>query len=168
MTPETLVTELRATGVRLTIENGKIKAAGSKAALARWLPVLRECKADLLGYLYLWVETLREHYEERAAIHEYDGGLSRAEAEASARASTGMLARNLRLPWAALRLALDDPALPNSLDPVDRPPYGLPAWCARDHGGVLPREFPRPPPPAGRGATAHPKGADGSLAESSE
>jgi hypothetical protein len=60
MTPETLVTELRAAGVRLTIENGKIKAAGSKAALARWLPVLRECKADLLGYLYLWVGTLRE------------------------------------------------------------------------------------------------------------
>ncbi len=30
----------------------------------------------------------REQYEERAAIHEYDGGLSRAEAEVAAHAST--------------------------------------------------------------------------------
>ncbi len=37
----------------------------------------------------LWVSTLdanaRELFEERAAIREYDGGLSRAEAEAAAR-----------------------------------------------------------------------------------
>jgi len=123
----TIVTELRAAGVRLTIEGGKIKATGNKAALERVLPVIRERKADLLACLR--VEMLRKHYEERAAILEHDGGLPRAEAEASARASTGLLARNLGLPWAALRQAFNDPALPDSPDPVDRPPYGLPAWC---------------------------------------
>jgi hypothetical protein len=127
MTLEAIVTELRAAGVCLTIEGGKVKATGDKAALERWLPVLREHKADLLAYL--WAEVLREHYEERAAILEYEGGLPRAEAEANARASTGLLARNLGLPWAALRLAFNDLTLPDSPDPVDRPPYGLPAWC---------------------------------------
>jgi hypothetical protein len=91
------------------------------------MPVIRERKAVLLAYL--WAEMLREHYEERAGILEHDGRLPRAEAEANARASTGLLARNLGLPWAALRLAFNDPALPDSHDPVDRPPYGLPAWC---------------------------------------
>jgi hypothetical protein len=128
MTPEAIVAELRSAGVRLTPgEGGGVRVTGDKAALERWLPVLRERKADLIAYL--WAEVLREHYEERAGILEHDGGLPRAEAEASARASAGLLARNLGLPWAALRLALDDPALPDSPDPVDRPPYGLPAWC---------------------------------------
>ena len=127
MTLEAIVAELRSAGVRLTIEDGKVRVTGDKAVLERWLPVIRERKPDLLAYL--WAEVLREHYEERAGILEYDGGLSRAEAEANARASTGLLARSLGLPWAALRLAFDDPALPATHDPVDRPPYGLPAWC---------------------------------------
>jgi hypothetical protein len=89
--------------------------------------VIRERKADLRARL--WAEVLLEYYEERAGILEHDGGLPRAEAEANARASTGLLARNLGLPWAALRLAFNDPALPDSPDPVDKPPYGLPTWC---------------------------------------
>lgn len=32
-----------------------------------------------------WTEDQREHYEERAAIMEYDGGLPRAEAERKAK-----------------------------------------------------------------------------------
>jgi hypothetical protein len=128
MTPETIIREAQAEGVALALSPaGTIKATGDKAALERWLPVLREHKAGLLACL--WAEMLREHYEERAAILEHDGGLPRTEAEASALASTGLLARNLSLPWAALRMAFNDPALPDSLDPVDRPPYGLPAWC---------------------------------------
>jgi hypothetical protein len=51
MTPEAIVTELRAAGVRLTIEDGKIKATGDKAALARWLPVMRERKAEIIAAL---------------------------------------------------------------------------------------------------------------------
>jgi hypothetical protein len=128
MNPATIIREAQADGVRLALSPaGTIKVAGDGAAVSRWLATIREHKAALLAYL--WAEMLREHYEERAGILEHDGGLPRAEAEANARASTGLLARNLGLPWAALRLALDDPALPDSPDPVDRPPYGLPAWC---------------------------------------
>jgi hypothetical protein len=128
MNPATIIREAQAGGVKLALSPaGTIMATGDRAVLERWLPVIRERKADLLAYL--WAEVLREHYEERAGILEYDGGLPRAEAEANARASTGLLARNLGLPWAALRLAFNDPALPDSPDPVDRPPYGLPAWC---------------------------------------
>jgi hypothetical protein len=47
----TIVTELRNAGVRLTIENGKIKATGDKAALARWMPVLRERRAEIVEAL---------------------------------------------------------------------------------------------------------------------
>jgi hypothetical protein len=51
MTPEAIVTELRAAGVRLTIENGKIKATGNKAALERWLPTIRERKSEIIAAL---------------------------------------------------------------------------------------------------------------------
>jgi hypothetical protein len=123
-----IVTELRNAGVRLTPgEGGGVRVTGNKAVLDRWLPVIREHKHALLAYL--WAEVLLEHYQERAAIIEHDGGLPRAEAEANARASTGLLARNLGLPWAALRMAFNDPALPDSHDPVNKLPYGLPEWC---------------------------------------
>jgi hypothetical protein len=46
-----IVTELRNAGIRLTIENGKIKATGDKAALARWMPVIRERKAEIVAAL---------------------------------------------------------------------------------------------------------------------
>jgi hypothetical protein len=51
MTPEAIVTELRAAGVRLTIENGKIKATGDKAVLGRWLAVIGEHKAEIVAAL---------------------------------------------------------------------------------------------------------------------
>jgi len=51
MTPEAIVTELRAAGVRLTIEDGKVKATGDKAALERWMPVLRERRDEIIEAL---------------------------------------------------------------------------------------------------------------------
>jgi hypothetical protein len=122
-----LLADLRAQGFEVT-PDGKALIVRPASRLSDTLKeAVRAAKADLL--VCLWAEMLREHYEERAAILEHDGGLPRAEAEVSARASTGLLARNLGLPWAALRLAFNDPALPDSPDPVDKPPYGLPAWC---------------------------------------
>jgi hypothetical protein len=122
-----LLADLRAQGFEVT-PDGKALIVRPASRLSDTLKeAVRAAKNDLIAYL--WAEMLREHYQERAGILEHDGGLPRAEAEASARASAGLLARNLGLPWAALRLALDDPALPDSHDPVDRPPYGLPAWC---------------------------------------
>jgi len=122
-----LLADLRAQGFELVPDGNALIVRPASRLTGELKDALRRAKPDLL--VCLWAETLREHYEERAAILEYDGGLPRAEAETSARASTGLLARNLGLPWAALRLAFDDPALPDSLSPVDRPPYGLPAWC---------------------------------------
>jgi len=51
MTPKAIVTELRAAGVRLTIEDGKVRATGNKAALERWMPVIRERKAEIIEAL---------------------------------------------------------------------------------------------------------------------
>jgi hypothetical protein len=122
-----LLADLRAQGFEVT-PDGKALIVRPASRLSDTLKeAVRAAKNDLLACL--WAEMLREHYEARAAILEHDGGLPRTEAEANARASTGLLARNLGLSWAALRLALNDLALPDSPDPVDRPPYGLPAWC---------------------------------------
>jgi hypothetical protein len=65
MTPEAVVTELRATGVRLTIEDGKIKATGNKAALERWLPVLRERRAEIIAALKVGPEATHADILER-------------------------------------------------------------------------------------------------------
>jgi hypothetical protein len=46
-----IVTELRNAGIRLTIEDGKIKATGDKAALARWLPLIRERRDEIFEAL---------------------------------------------------------------------------------------------------------------------
>jgi len=46
-----IVTELRNAGVRLTIEGGKVRATGDRAALARWLPVLRERRDEIIEAL---------------------------------------------------------------------------------------------------------------------
>lgn len=122
-----LLTDLRARGFTLTLDGEALIVHPASRLTDADRGRIRAAKPALLACL--WAETLREHFEERAAILEHDGGLPREEAEASARASIGLLARNLGLPWAALRLVFDDPALPDTPDPVDRPPYGLPAWC---------------------------------------
>jgi len=46
-----IVTELRAAGVRLAIEDGKVRATGDRAALARWLSVLRERRDEIAAAL---------------------------------------------------------------------------------------------------------------------
>jgi hypothetical protein len=47
-----IVTELRNAGVRLTPgENGSVRVTGNKAALERWMPVLRERKAEIIAAL---------------------------------------------------------------------------------------------------------------------
>lgn len=63
-------------GVRLSIGDDGPRASGPPDALRRWLPLLRPHRAE--------VEAIIEEVEERAAILEHDGGLSRVEAEAEA------------------------------------------------------------------------------------
>jgi len=74
-------------------------------------------------------EDLRESFEERAGILEYDAGLPRSQAEIEAARITATLARNRGHLWASLRAALADyPALlaqvPDTPGPVDALPLG--------------------------------------------
>ena len=52
MTPATIIQQATADGVNLALSRaGTIKAAGSSDAVNRWLPVIREHKAELLAEL---------------------------------------------------------------------------------------------------------------------
>ena len=83
-------------------------------------------------------EDLREHFEERAGILEYDGGMPRPEAELEAARITATYARNRGDLWDSLRTALVDypalltvlPAAPGAVDTL--PPKGwLRSPCSR-------------------------------------
>lgn len=139
MTPATIIREATADGVALALSPaGILRVGGDASAVNRWLPILRKLKPDILAALRdSWIENLREHYLERAAVLEYDGELHRAEAEEQARRSTALLARNLGAPWRALRAALGDMSLPDSDTPVDRLPYPLPEWCTSPDGQAV-------------------------------
>ncbi|MGI8427642.1 MAG: hypothetical protein ACR2M4_13865, partial [Actinomycetota bacterium] len=74
-------------------------------------------------------EDLREAFEERAAILQYDAGLPRPEAEIEAARITATYARNRGYSWASLRAALAGyPVLfaqvPDGAGPVDSLPWG--------------------------------------------
>ena len=88
MTPATIIREAQADGVRLALSPaGTIKATGNGAAVHRWLNVIREHKAGILAALKVGggdtaAEPFdREAFEELAGIAEFDGGLSREDAE---------------------------------------------------------------------------------------
>ena len=82
MTPATLLAACTQVGVLLKWDGSHIKACGDARAVSQLLPMLKTHKAALQDY---FEEEQRDYYEERAAIAEYDGGLSREEAEAQAR-----------------------------------------------------------------------------------
>jgi hypothetical protein len=75
-------------------------------------------------------EDLREAFEERASILQFDAGLPRPDAELQAARITASLARNRGYLWASLRSALaDSPALlahiPDKPGPVDSLALGV-------------------------------------------
>ncbi|MHC4393852.1 MAG: hypothetical protein ACYS22_21350 [Planctomycetota bacterium] len=47
MTPQSVLTQAEADGVRLYLSGGTVKAKGEPATIDRWLPILRERKADI-------------------------------------------------------------------------------------------------------------------------
>jgi hypothetical protein len=52
MTPATIIREAQADGVRLALSPaGTIKATGDKVVLGRWLPVIRQRKAEIVAAL---------------------------------------------------------------------------------------------------------------------
>lgn len=122
MTPADLLDAVRDAGLAVSLDDGgTIAVVGDRATLARWREFLRGHKVTLQAALL--AEHARDLETGLACVMPQD------QARHEARAATGLLARNTGCPWAALRLALQDANLPNTQDPVDRPPYGLPAWC---------------------------------------
>ena len=103
MTPATIIARAEAEGISLAIsDSGNIKAIGSGDIVQRWVPVLRQHKASILRVLRK-TETPHkpssfdlDHFEERAAIMEYDGGLTRAVAERLAAEAQGFSLAELR------------------------------------------------------------------------
>jgi len=77
-----------ADGVTIKANGDKLTYSGDQAAVERWLPVLRERKAEIIFFLTadpeIDLDALYEHFSERAAIMEFDGGLSRECAERAA------------------------------------------------------------------------------------
>ncbi|MGH8584783.1 MAG: hypothetical protein ACREWE_00860 [Gammaproteobacteria bacterium] len=88
------------------------------------------------------VEDLKEFFEERSAILEYDAGLPRPEAELEAARITATLARNRGYLWASLREALaESPVLlaqlPVAPGQVDSLPFGVASVHVRPDGHTL-------------------------------
>jgi hypothetical protein len=68
MTPATIIQKARTDGVMLALSpTGTIKAAGNAEAVNRWLPVIREHKAELLNELRAANEGAYETLPEPAA-----------------------------------------------------------------------------------------------------
>lgn len=78
---------LTARGVHLTRdETGHLRAGPAAAVTPELAALIRQHRAELLAALVPPPDPLpvREFFDERAAVFEVDGGLSRAEAEAGA------------------------------------------------------------------------------------
>lgn len=88
MTPAAIIADARADGIVLSLApGGGLTFKGPRAAADKWLPILRQGKPAIMEHLARarrseWdASDWRAYYDERAGIREYDGGMSRAEAE---------------------------------------------------------------------------------------
>lgn len=90
MSPTEIIERATEEGVLLALSpSGNISAIGDQSAIDRWLPTIRQSKAVIIAELQCAADEpdaddALEFYQERAAIAEFDGGLSRPEAEAQA------------------------------------------------------------------------------------
>ena len=90
MSPTEVIERAAEGGVLIALSpSGSISAKGVQSAIDRWLPAIRQNKAAIIRLLWPgedgWsAEDWQLFFDERAGIAEFDGGLSRAEAEASA------------------------------------------------------------------------------------
>ena len=142
-----VMTECQARDVRLSGANGSLTYDAPQGALSPdLLALLKAHKPEILVALAYKVdaeaEDLREHFEERAGILEYDAGLPRAQAELEAARITVTYARNCCYQWASLRVALSAyPELLASLSgragPVDSLPLGISKFAVLSGRRVL-------------------------------
>lgn len=139
MIPETTISDLHTRGVILSANGGQLHVEAPKGvmtpSLRDWLKAhkgklleaLKAANADLEA-----VEDLHEHFEERAAILEYDADLLRDQAELEAARMAATVARNKGYTWASLRLALEGyPALLEQLPEGEGVVDGLPLGLAK-------------------------------------
>ena len=85
MTPAVLIQQVQAAGGSIHATGGKLKLSAPHPLPSVLVETLKAHKAEVLAYLGDdLAENIREHFEERAAIQEHDGGLPKAEAEARA------------------------------------------------------------------------------------
>jgi len=87
MTAERIITDLTARGIRLTRDRAGALRAGPAVAITPELAALiRDHRAELLAALAPLPDPLavRDFYEERAAVFEFEANQPRAQAEASA------------------------------------------------------------------------------------
>jgi hypothetical protein len=82
--PVDIMTALTAYGAKAVIEQGRVRLVCREPLPAKLIETARAHKDELRALL----EARRDRFEERAAILEFDEGLSRAEAEAIARRET--------------------------------------------------------------------------------
>lgn len=88
MKPVDLIAAALADGVTLRLDSGKLKISGGTMAVNHWLTLIRERKAEIIETLKAGAGDTalepfdRESVEEPASIAEFDGGLSRPDAEA--------------------------------------------------------------------------------------
>lgn len=129
MNADLLKRELETRGMRLSVDRGKLAVDFPKGVLDEATRrLIQDHKKGLLEALH--ADDLREHFEERAAILEYDAGLPRPEAELEAARITATYARNCQYTWASLRDALAAypellAKLPETDGPVDALPLGV-------------------------------------------
>lgn len=80
MSAATLLERVSQAGLTVRLANGKVKLSGPPELVNHWAPELRQHRAELTAYL----ADAEEWKTERAAILEFDAGLSREEADAQA------------------------------------------------------------------------------------
>lgn len=146
---ETLVTKLKGAGCALSVSGGKLVIVNC-VLHTEWLGEIRARKAALITALTQSAaspslakaptghsetdakeaENLREYFEERAGILEYDAGLPRPEAELEAARMAITYALNRRYSWVSVRSALGDhpeilKKLPEKTALLDEHPLGI-------------------------------------------
>jgi hypothetical protein len=77
MNPSALLAHLRTSGFTIQPDGDTLIVSPASRLADDLREAICQAKPDLMALL--WAENLREHFEERAAILECDGGLSRNE-----------------------------------------------------------------------------------------
>lgn len=97
MTPAVLIQQVQAAGGSIHATGGKLKLFAPRPLPSVLVETIKVHKAEVLAYLGDDpTENLREHFEERAAIREYDGHEPREKAEAEVRKALRVYEYRLR------------------------------------------------------------------------